>query len=104
MNVTDVPSGVGGAEGPAGEWEPQPARAIDSQMRTAVRRSIRYFCTAITRTPAKRAEAYNRRKDLMRKARKLEVIRADLRRIWELTFEHQAFFIERWHEYFRHQR
>lgn len=26
--------------------------------------------------------------------------RAELRRIRELTFEHQAFFVERWNEYF----
>jgi hypothetical protein len=30
--------------------------------------------------------------------------RTELRRVRELTFEHQAFFIERWNEYFGHQR
>ena len=29
---------------------------------------------------------------------------SELRRIQELTFEHQAFFVERWHEYFGNQR
>ena len=28
---------------------------------------------------------------------------AELRRIRELTFEHQVFFVERWHEYFGDQ-
>jgi len=28
--------------------------------------------------------------------------RAELRRIRELTFEHRAFFVERWDEYFGH--
>src|SRR5438876_290421 len=96
----------------------QLASGIGSQMRGAIRRSIRDLpghdarsnSTASScggyreRQHGEPAEAYNRREDLMRKARKLEVIRADLRRIRELTFEHQAFFIERWHEYFRHQR
>ena len=27
-------------------------------------------------------------------------LRSELRRIRELTFEHQVFFVERWHEYF----
>ena len=30
--------------------------------------------------------------------------RAEIRRIRELTFEHQGFFIKRWHEYFSHQQ
>jgi hypothetical protein len=30
--------------------------------------------------------------------------RPELRRIRELTFEHQAFFIEKWNEYFGHQQ
>ena len=30
--------------------------------------------------------------------------RAELRRIRELTFEHQVFFVGRWNEYFSHQR
>jgi hypothetical protein len=30
--------------------------------------------------------------------------RPELRRIRELTFEHQVFFIERWNEHFGHQR
>ena len=29
---------------------------------------------------------------------------SELRRIRELTFEHKAFFLERWHEYFADQR
>jgi hypothetical protein len=29
---------------------------------------------------------------------------SELRRILELTFEHQVFFIQRWHEYFAGQR
>jgi hypothetical protein len=30
--------------------------------------------------------------------------RTELRRVRELTFEHQVFFIERWNEYFGHKR
>jgi hypothetical protein len=30
--------------------------------------------------------------------------RTEIRRVRELTFEHQAFFIERWNEHFGHQR
>jgi hypothetical protein len=30
--------------------------------------------------------------------------RTELRRVRELTFEHQAFFIARWNEYFGHKR
>jgi len=30
--------------------------------------------------------------------------RTEIRRVRELTFEHQVFFIERWNEYFGHQR
>jgi len=30
--------------------------------------------------------------------------RTEIRRIRELTFEHQVFFVERWNEYFAHQR
>jgi len=30
--------------------------------------------------------------------------RSELRRVRELTFEHQVFFIARWNEYFGHQR
>lgn len=30
--------------------------------------------------------------------------RADIRRVRELTFEHQVFFVERWDEHFGHQR
>ena len=30
--------------------------------------------------------------------------RSEIRRIRELTLEHQAFFIQRWNEYFSHQQ
>ena len=30
--------------------------------------------------------------------------RAEIRRVRELTFEHQVFFVERWNEYFGHKR